>query len=172
MYNNIAFIGGIHGVGKSTVCKAICEAIGFEHLTASDVLKWKELQSSAEKNVADISQTQDRLIIGLNAIVNKSKRYLLDGHFCLLTKLGTIEKVPVETFKQIAPFSLSVIIGDISVIKERLEKRDGRPYDWNLLNEMQECEVFHAKQVADILKINLNICTSDNPTDIIETLKR
>jgi adenylate kinase len=172
MYRNIAFIGGIHGVGKSTVCKTICDVTRFEHLIASEVLKWKELENSAEKNVADVQQTQNRLLLGLNGLVSPNKKYLLDGHYCLLTKTRIIEKVPIDTFESIAPFLLIVVTDDVSSIKDRLEKRDSRVYDWNLLNEMQNCELCYAKQIAHTLKIELNICAVTNLTEIIGTFRK
>jgi len=35
MLDNITFIGGIHGVGKSTICRQICDEIKLEYLSAS-----------------------------------------------------------------------------------------------------------------------------------------
>jgi adenylate kinase len=37
--NNIIFIGGIHGVGKETLCRKICKQLGLQHLSSSEVLK-------------------------------------------------------------------------------------------------------------------------------------
>lgn len=39
MKNDIIFIGGIHGVGKGTLCKRIESELGIIHLSASEVLK-------------------------------------------------------------------------------------------------------------------------------------
>jgi len=172
MTKNIAFIGGIHGVGKSTVCDTICNKTGLKYLSASEVLKWKELNDDVtNKKVTDISHNQDRLIIGLRALVDEHSKYLLDGHYCLLNKQGVIEKIPIETFMQINPYSLNLIIDDVLAIKGRLEKRDNKPYDINLLNNMQEAEIFYANEVADTLRISLNICTAGNIEKIISALK-
>lgn len=173
LFNNIAFIGGIHGVGKSTVCKSICTDTGLIHLTASDVLKWNELKlDNIAKNVVDIKYNQDRLINGLTAIVSEPNKYLLDGHYCLLGKEDIITKVPLETFIQLNPFSLNIIIDDIFLIKERLEVRDNRPYNSDLLNKMQENEIAYAKEISDILNVKLNICTSNDFSDITNLLKQ
>ena len=48
MTSKIAFIGGIHGVGKSTVCKHICRDLKIEYLSASELLKWKDLNEDAQ----------------------------------------------------------------------------------------------------------------------------
>lgn len=172
MAQNIAFIGGIHGVGKSTVCKAICDEAGLKYLSASKVLKWQELNTdSTNKQVADISYTQSRLVTGLRALVDHKNKFLLDGHYCLVNKRGIIEEIPVDTFRQINPYSLNLIIDDISAIKDRLEKRDNKSYDKNLLTEMQDAEVFYAKRLSDILKVRLNICTATDVSLIVNILK-
>ena len=67
MKNDIIFIGGIHGVGKGTLCKRIESELGIIHLSASEVLKWKGFNvDSSDKRVADIDSTQDYLLKNLN----------------------------------------------------------------------------------------------------------
>jgi len=172
MLNNIAFIGGIHGVGKSTICRQICDEIKFEYLSASELIKWKDINEDVQnKKVKNISGTQDRLIIGLNNKIKKDKSYLLDGHFCLLNKENEIVNIPLYTFKLINPFSLNIIWGDIIEIKERLEKRDNRPYDQELLNRMQESELNHARYLSKKLGVTLNIGTQKDFTELINSLR-
>lgn len=171
MNNNIAFIGGIHGVGKSTACKSICDVTGLIHLTASTVLKWNEIKQGAEKIVADINATQNRLIEGLKAVTGNDEKYLLDGHYCLLNKMGKVQPVPIETFIQIAPYLLSLLIEDASIIQSRLENRDKKPYGINLLNEMQDHEISHAQIIAKTLDIELIIARSGDTSQIINSLK-
>lgn len=158
MYNNIIFIGGIHGVGKSTICQQICNNIDIEHLCASDVIKWGgSTCETADKRVLDIQQTQDRLVAGLREIVMKDKYYLLDGHYCLINTNDTISQVPQKTFKDIRPILLVVVTADISEIKHRLETRDARLYDYKLLEAMQNKELEYAKNLSMILHIPLEI---------------
>jgi len=65
MTEKIAFIGGIHGVGKSTICRQICDEIKLEYLSASELLKWKEINEDVKnKKVISRPDTQDRLITG------------------------------------------------------------------------------------------------------------
>lgn len=40
---SIIFIGGVHGAGKNFLLESIKLDIPFIHLTASKVLKWKEI---------------------------------------------------------------------------------------------------------------------------------
>jgi adenylate kinase len=72
LFSNISFIGGIHGVGKSTICKDLCTKLSVEYLSASQVLKWADLNQDVKNKMAEnISVTQDRLI---EKLVNTVKR--------------------------------------------------------------------------------------------------
>jgi adenylate kinase len=158
VFKNIAFIGGIHGVGKSTICKHICENLNINYLSASQIIKWAEFNDDAKnKKVTDIPLTQNRLIDELHQIIEKDKYYLLDGHYCLLNKESVITKIPFKTFEMINPNSLHLIINEISEIKSRIEERDKRSYDFNLLEEMQNTEINYAKELSVKLGVQLSI---------------
>ena len=78
MYNNIIFIGGVHGVGKGTICQKIKEKLDFTHLSASEVLKWDDFKNEkGDKRVENVSTTQQRLIENLKNIVNPQKKVLI-----------------------------------------------------------------------------------------------
>lgn len=145
---NIIFIGGIHGVGKGTVCKEIASKTDLIHITASEILKWNEISSSDNKFVNNISSTQERLINGLKNLIKNDKQYLLDGHFCLLNSNGIPCKIDEETFDNINPKIISIVIDDIEKIVNRLEKRDKKKYDIKILNELQKMEIEYAKYLS------------------------
>ena len=173
LFSNIAFIGGIHGVGKSTICIDLCSKAGIEYLSASAVLKWADLNTDVKnKKVQDISLTQDRLIAGLMNTVKEEKRYLLDGHYCLFDKDGKVARVPFATFEAINPTSLNLIVGDVDKIKSRIEHRDQRDYNYETLNSMQEQEIAYAKELSDKLKIKLSIGRESDYSEIYETFNR
>ena len=46
LMKNIIFIGGIHGVGKGTICKEVVLNTDLIHLTASQILKWEVISDS------------------------------------------------------------------------------------------------------------------------------
>lgn len=171
MLNNITFIGGIHGVGKSTICRQICDEVKLEYLSASELIKWKDINKDAQnKKVKNIPATQDRLIIGLTNTVQKDKSYLLDGHYCLLNSENEIVNIPLDTFKSINPISLNIILGDINEINDRLEKRDNRPYDQDLLTRMQESELNYARHLSKTLGVTLTIGTPKDFSELLSSL--
>ena len=52
---NINFIGGIHGVGKTTFCKLLTERIGYLHYSASSLIKeYKNLEK--DKKVDKVNE--------------------------------------------------------------------------------------------------------------------
>ncbi len=171
MFKNIIFIGGIHGVGKSTICKHICSELSMEYLSASELLKWNGInQDSKNKKVKDISDNQNRLIVGLENIIQKGKFYLLDGHYCLLNSNNEILKVPIETFEQINSISFNLVLGNISEIKQRLEARDNKPYDYELLQHFQDEELAYAKYLSKKFNVPLNIGENNDYLNILESL--
>ena len=173
MRYNISFIGGIHGVGKSTICQQICDELKLEYLSASELLKWREVgEDFKNKKVKNIQATQEQLIIGLRNTLQKDKCYLLDGHYCLLNSENDVINIPIETFKTIKPISLNLIIGDIDEIKNRLEKRDSMPYNYKLLERMQNSELSYAEHLSKTLGVTLSIGTQKNLSEILTSLRK
>ena len=172
MINNIAFVGGIHGVGKSTICREICDELKLEYLSASELIKWEVINEDiGNKKIQDISETQNRLIIGLKIINQESNYYILDGHYCLINKENDIVNVPIETFKFMNLFSLNIILGDTTEIKSRLEKRDNLPYSKEFLNEMQERELEYARYLSKTLGLPLNIGFQNDYSNLLTNFR-
>lgn len=172
-FNNISFFGGIHGVGKSTICKSLCNDLKINYLSASDVLNWDKINPDFQnKKVNNISYTQDLLIEGLNKCIVKNEKYLLDGHYCLLNKYNQIIKLPIETFKRINPVSFYIIVNDIGIIKSRLESRDGRDYDYDVLSRMQDLEIKYATELSKELDKTLIISKGSDYDLILTSLQK
>ena len=88
---NLFFLAGIHGVGKNFMLNKVKFLLPINHLSASEVLQWKEINdNSHDKKVSSISKTQDLLVTNLKKIVKNDRYYILDGHFTLLNKDGKI----------------------------------------------------------------------------------
>lgn len=149
----IYFIGGIHGVGKGTICKEIVAKTELVHLTASEVLKWEDISEKENKKVQDIDKTQDMLVTNLNKIIEPNKKYLLDGHYCLLNKDNVPERINQSTFVELKPELFIIVIEKVQKIKERLEYRDNREYNIDFLREFQNLEINYSKFLSEELNI-------------------
>jgi adenylate kinase len=153
--NKIIFIGGIHGVGKTTLCNQICKKIDINHYSASNLIKRLNEDSIGEKskNVADINRNQDKLITAIDSYINKKQTYLLDGHFCLFNLEKKITKIPEKVFKKINPSSIVVVYDNIQNIRYKNNNRDAINYDEKLLDDFQCQELIYSKHIAEKLKI-------------------
>lgn len=149
---NIIFIGGIHGVGKGTLCNKVCGELNLYHLTASEILKWDEISKKNNKLVENFSLTQNKLIKNLQKIINKEGKYILDGHYCLLNSDQTPERIDFETFQFLDPFAFVVVMDDAKKIKSRLEARDKKSYDYELLFRFQQMELEYSIELSNKLK--------------------
>jgi adenylate kinase len=167
---NIIFIGGIHGVGKGTICKDISLNTGLIHLTASQILKWEEISEEGNKLVENISSTQGKLVKGLKNIIKKDKKYIIDGHFCLLVSNGIPSRIDEDTFDQINPKIIAIVIDDVEKIAKRLEARDNKIYDVKVLNELQLMEIEYAKFLSDKYLVPYIEIKNGNYTQLMEII--
>lgn len=169
----IIFVGGVHGVGKGTLCQKISTQFDFEHLVASELIKWSEInREPLQKGVANINKTQDKLIVALDKRCSKTKAYLLDGHFCLFNKEHEPTNVPLDTFRKINPIIMLLIKDSPDTIKERLEKRDGIKYDGLIIESLQDSEISNAKFISQKLNCQLIILENNEYLHVIEKLKQ
>lgn len=161
----VVFLGGVHGVGKSTLAK-LCQEFGIEHLRASDLIKSAahDARFDEKKRVKDIDGNQSILVTALRARTGSGGSYLLDGHFTLFSAQGTVEKIPVETFAAINPASLALLVDKPEDIVSRINSRDKTGHDSTQLSAMQEQEIQHARAVATSLGISLTVINSGDET--------
>jgi adenylate kinase len=167
---NIIFIGGIHGVGKGTICKKIASRTDLIHITASEILKWNDISLSSNKFVNNIISTQERLINGLKNLIEKDKEYLLDGHFCLLNSNGIPSRINEDTFDQINPKAIAIVIDSVEKIAKRLETRDGKIYDIEVLYEFQQMEIEYAKYLSNKYSIAYVEIKDGKDTQLMEII--
>ncbi|WP_339273424.1 ATP-binding protein [Paenibacillus sp. FSL W8-0426] len=154
----IVFVGGIHGVGKTCLCKEISKEFDTPHFSASDLIrKQKEEEARSVKNVTDVKGNQDALIMAINKFVTDILVFLLDGHFCIINKEGKVERIPQDTFERMEISCLLVLIDDPEEIQKRLKKRDSRDYSIDLLDKFQTEELEYARQLSETLMLPLLI---------------
>lgn len=170
--NNIIFVGGIHGVGKTTLCNYLTDELNIKNFSSSKLIS--ELNSqrvNLDKTVDDIQGNQDVLLSAVDLFLDKDKNYILDGHFCLLDKNNGINKVPIETFKGLGLKSVIVLIDDPKNIASRINNRDSRDLNIEFIREFQEKEIEYAKYICEQLDIVCKILSPDDKDKLIGFIK-
>ena len=68
----IIFVGGIHGVGKTTLCRKISEKLLLKHFSASDLISNLKSENIAkDKKVSDVNENQNILLESIKASERK-----------------------------------------------------------------------------------------------------
>ena len=155
---NLIFLGGVHGVGKSTFAEKLSEVMGIETVSASALIKKArkgKVTWSIDKQTGEIDENQRLLLMEVNHKRLSGGSLILDGHYVLRNSTGTIEKIPVELFKQLQPSILLVLAENPSIILDRLNSRSDTSQSLKDIIEIQKNEIEHAKNVSEALNIKL-----------------
>ncbi len=158
------FVGGIHGVGKTTVCQVIHDEFQIDHYSASALIaNAKREEFGVAKQVADIETNQDFLTRVLKDMQIGSRWFLLDGHFCLIDTRSQITRVPEDTFRQLAPRGIITMQDTVNKIKGRLLNRDNFVYDEPFLEQFQDEELRYAVELANMMHIPHVVIHTNEP---------
>lgn len=153
MRHKIIFVGGVHGVGKTTVCASLCSTFNIEHYSASDLISKVKQVNFSSKRTNEIKENQDTLITAIDEFTGYGKYFLLDGHFCLIDHKDNIIRTPYSTYAAMSPRAIVLLHDDPSVIYLRLQKRDKENFAVEQLKSLQEEEIGYSKEIASGLAI-------------------
>ncbi|MFN8091124.1 MAG: ATP-binding protein [Vicinamibacteria bacterium] len=154
------FVGGIHGVGKSTFSRELCTLIGASHVTAGELIRENatgmDRLTIGGKAVPSVDANQRLLLRGLELYrARVAGPILLDGHFALLGPTGGILEIPVAVYEAIAPAGVILIEAKLATVHARLLKRDGTAPPEVTLAELAKGERSNAERVCAHLGISL-----------------
>lgn len=159
---SLFFVGGIHGVGKSSFCSKLASTLSLRHLSAGELIRsCREDAPSADKRVLNVDDNQDVLIGAVQGISIEGSPVLLDGHFCVLNLSEQLTRIPPQTFKRLGLIAALVMHDDVRAIQVRLRDRDGRNYSLAALREHQDAEINHARDVCSVIGAKLCILRPD-----------
>lgn len=155
------FLAGIHGVGKSTLMNKIKEVNNIAIYSASELISTiKTSDYIKNKNRKNIGSDQNILLKAIELFV-KEKKYILDGHFCLLNNNDQITRIPSTIFEELKIEIIFILTAEINTIIHRLKKRDGINYNYDMISQFQNEEIKYGKEIADKLKKNLEVLTNE-----------
>lgn len=151
----VIFVGGVHGVGKSTHCQLYSERFGMRWFTASALIR-AEMQTAIAKDskaVVSPNGNQKLLLRSVHALTAANQPMLLDGHFTLLDSGGNIVPIDVEIFDQLGLKGVVLIQDQPESICDRLRERDGHEWSVHKVSLQQEAEISHAQVVATMIQV-------------------
>ena len=162
MNKSCVFVGGVHGSGKTQLCKKIQEKIDCVYLSASLLLKW----SKKEKNVENVQENQRKLKELLKKKMQDDKLYLIDGHFTLWNKEYKCEKIPLTFFEDLNIKCILLVVENEDVIEKRLFVRN----EINVLSEnivsISNVEKEYSQFVAEKLGVYFYQVNSSNENQV------
>lgn len=154
---DIVFVGGIHGVGKSTLCNKLKSILNINHHSASELIKKKNQDLvNSSKTVNDVSGNQDILIQAINEYVTDNK-FLLDGHFALFNSSKEVIEIPLKTFEGLAPKVIILLVDQVESIVDRIEARDNIRHSLTSYKQLDDAERRLAVHVAETLAIPIYV---------------
>lgn len=156
----IFFVGGVHGVGKTTTCDLIAANLNMRHFVASALIR--EGRDGAirgeTKLVRDIASNQALLLAAFHARLPQSTQdVILDGHFTLLDDDRKITSLAPQLFADLHVDMLFCIRDEPGAICKRLMERDGVDCSMAMIERHQHAELEHARQISVFLKRPLEI---------------
>jgi len=161
--SSVLFVGGVHGVGKTTLCSKSFAPAGYHCVTASSLIAedQKQVSKKGDKRVDDVGGNQAAMLRQFSVERGRHSRLLLDGHFTLVNSLGEIEPIHAEVFKAIDPDLLILIKGSSNEISKRLSERDKKHWSVEFVDYFQAQEERHAGHIAKNLGIPLLTINND-----------
>ncbi|MCT4594626.1 MAG: ATP-binding protein [Anaeromicrobium sp.] len=170
MRKNIIFISGIHGVGKTTFAKSMSKKYGIEYYSSSELISNNCNKKFDSKLTNEIDENQNQLLNAVEKLLNKKKIYFLDGHFCLLDKKLYIKRIPLGTYMNLGIKAIILLVDSVENINNRLNYRDNRNYELDLISEFQKQELNYANEIASMLDVPI-ICIDIGKCDIDNHLR-
>jgi adenylate kinase len=165
----VIFVAGVHGVGKTTLCKAVAQKEGVLHKSAGEIIRERDAAalSSSTKSVGDINRTQRLLVEGVDQIRRGGRNLLLDGHFALINGLGEVEAIARNVFQALALDGIILVHDSPLEIYNRLVARDANPLTLAELTELQSVEVATAETIAKALALPLIMVKSADEAGVV-----
>lgn len=154
------FVGGVHGVGKTTCCRELSAITGIRHFTASDIIKQERTftQALSTKRVADVDGNQAALVNGVKRLMvdEGQKQVILDGHFSIVDSSGNINTISKNVFMALAIKGIIILHDDPESIASRLRSRDINMYEGYDVSSHQNIEMEHGRTVAAALSVPIS----------------
>lgn len=173
MKKNIIFIAGVHGVGKTTLCKSITYELGIKRYSSSELISSINAEKvKKDKHVDDIEGNQNILIEAVSLYINEDEVSLLDGHFCLINGDDNIKELPIDTFDILPIQGIIILVDEPKRILDRMKQRDDKNFTIDFISEFQDKEVKQGISISNRIGVWREVINvSDNNRELIKLIK-
>jgi adenylate kinase len=169
----VVFVGGVHGVGKSSMCAHAAERVGATHLTASTLISEakQDAIAAAGKRAADVPGNQELLLKRFAERTSTvSGVVLLDGHYTILNAHGEAVRLGADLFAALGVSTFLCIRGDAEAIRARLADRDGHGPSADDVSLHQQIELAQAAEVARQQGAELQVIEAFDTVSLVAVL--
>ncbi len=152
------FIGGVHGVGKTTCCARAAVLLGASHREASEMIRSHNslANSIIPASTQELALNQDRLAQSVAEFHYSAKSHLLlDGHYSLINRERGIERIPLSVFERLNLTGLAIFTDDPGIIANRQNQRDQTNRSADEVAAHQAIEIEHADLIASHLNLQV-----------------
>lgn len=168
----LVFVGGIHGAGKSSICRALAALLPASHVTAGGLIRENAGDASVtvgagNKAVPNVDANQALLLRGLalyRARVD-DRLILVDGHFSLLDANGEVVAIPLAVYQSLAPVAVLLVEADDEIVRKRRVERDGDAPALETISLLSARERENADTTSRALGIRVIIVRGDGDAE-------
>lgn len=152
------FVAGVHGVGKSYLCRLYAEKFSVIHESASGLIRKERAHAdwSADKKAVDIDGNQVALQRAVHRFIAAGESLVLDGHFVLINEEAELVPVDISIFAHLGLSGVVLLEARPELIVSRLKSRDSVASAVEI-DLFIQAERAHAKLVCDALGVALKI---------------
>ena len=160
----VIFVGGVHGVGKTTACENAQRLYKFDLYSASKLLQEApEYKTLLEHKSSNFFQKCQDIIV--ENFLNKTKAtksdvVIIDGHFSLFDSELRIISIDSHIFEILRVDHFICLYDDINEIEQRLQTRNIKLMSPQNIIDLQMSEIGNAKDVANKLARPLSMISA------------
>lgn len=152
---SVIFVSGVHGVGKTTLCRSLSERIGAPHYSASQLIAARKAESISvdSKKVLEPHSNQSLLQEAVKEVTRNNITIILDGHFTLIDCNEQVVSLNPSLFESLELVAVVFVVESPRIIRERIMARDGVDSDYRAIRSHQCLELVHGRYILSLLRI-------------------
>lgn len=152
------FVGGIYGVGKSTLCHKLSNRLNIPDYSAGDLISIINGEKYGTNKVVNNKVINQKILsLQVKKLLQINPRILLAGHFCIFDEEGNVDYLPSDIFYDLEIDTILLLEAPVAKVIKNLSRRDKKNYSEDQIFALQKAETQKAREVAEELKCNFYV---------------